>query len=200
MAFWRRSRWAVGRSRKRRPSLFAFCSLTPLRILPANTSRLTADFTFPFSREHPSNLPRRLLALSPLRFAEAEKPLFWNETARRLSVPAEAVIAACATKKGADRDQRRDRRSTYRNTFRQTCSQPSPHRQAGSYPRLATYAASIICISSQVIGNEYLRLLCGHLIVAFPGRISLACVRKRLTPLQVKTTEHPFRRVSKAVK
>lgn len=115
-------------------------------------------------------------------------------------MPAEAVIPACATKRGPTEISDAIAVATYRNTVRQTCSQPSPHRRAGSYPRLATYAASTICISSQVIGNEYLRVLCGHLIVAFPGRISLACVRKRLTPLRVKTTEHPFRRVSNAVK
>jgi hypothetical protein len=45
-----------------------------------------------------------------------------------------------------------------------------PSLQGRSYPRRATSAASIICMSSQVIGNEYLRSHCGHLIVAFPGK------------------------------
>jgi acyl-CoA synthetase (AMP-forming)/AMP-acid ligase II len=50
-------------------------------------------------------------------------------------------------------------------------------RQAGSCPRLATNVASVIRISSQVIGNEYLRWHCGHLIVAYSGRVLLAGVR-----------------------
>ena len=52
--------------------------------------------------------------------------------------------------------------------------------------------ALIICISSQVIGNEYLCSHRGHLIVACPGRALLASVRKDC-PFPRKY-EHPFRR------
>jgi hypothetical protein len=112
---------------------------------------LTADFTFQFSREHPSNLPRRLLALSPLRFAEAEKSLFWNETARRLSVPAEAVIPACATKKGADRDQRRDRSVDV-----------SQHVSANLQPTITPSSSWQLSTSGYVRRVNHMYILSGH--------------------------------------